>query len=98
MFKLLTEFFDKAFKDEKTRIIFIGISFALYVIWSEWRTEVKANDSFILSELRQCQKNYESCTNQVMELSNRFSRQIDSLNKQNLEFKAEIKYLKEVIE
>ena len=98
MLKALTLFFDKAFRDEKTRIIVVGISFALYIIWSEWRAEVRANDSFVLSELRECQRLYLDCTNQVIKLSTQFTQRIDSINKQNLEIKAELIHMKMILE
>jgi len=98
MIKTITAFFDKAFRDEKTRIIIVGISFALYIIWSEWRTEVRANDSFVLNELRECQRLYQDCTNQVIMLSTQFTQRIDSINRQNLEIKAEIIHLKNIVE
>lgn len=98
MLKAITLFFDKAFRDEKTRIIVVGISFALYIIWSEWRAEVRANDSFVLSELRECQRLYWDCTNQVIKLSTQFTQRIDSINKQNLEIKAELIHMKMILE
>lgn len=98
MIKTITAFFDKAFRDEKTRIIVVGISFALYIIWSEWRAEVRANDSFVMSELHECRRLYQDCTIQVIALSDMFARRIDSINKQNLEIKAELIHMKMILE
>lgn len=97
MFDVIQKLFSGAFKDEKTRMVFIVISFGLYIVWTEWRKEVKQNDSFVMSELIKCQNEYRECEAKIQRLAESFNAKMDSANKINFENRAEIKYLKELI-
>lgn len=70
----------KAFKDEKSRLIFMGSTLIIYILWSEWRSENKLNDAFVMEQLRECKEAHNRCEAKLDQFEQYMRDQINSAN------------------
>lgn len=70
----------KAFKDEKSRLIFMCFTLVIYILWSEWRSENKLNDAFVMEQLRECKESHKRCEEKLDQFSAYMRSQIDVAN------------------
>lgn len=77
----------KAFKDEKSRLIFMSATFIIYILWNEWRAENKLNEAFVMEQLRECKEAHRRCELKLDQFAEYMREQINSANNkiENLE-------------
>lgn len=70
----------KAFKDEKSRLIFMSATFIIYILWNEWRAENKFNDAFVMEQLKECKESHKRCEQKLDQFEQYMRDQINSAN------------------
>ncbi|MBK9258103.1 MAG: hypothetical protein IPM42_22185 [Saprospiraceae bacterium] len=70
----------KAFKDEKSRLIFMGSTLIIYILWNEWRAENKLNDAFVMEQLKECKEAHKRCEMKLDQFAEYMISQIESAN------------------
>lgn len=77
----------KAFKDEKSRLIFMGSTLIIYILWNELKSENKLNDAFVMEQLKECKEAHKRCEDKLDQFAEYMKKQINDANNkiENLE-------------
>jgi hypothetical protein len=81
------ELLGRAFKDEKTRLLFMASTFAIYILWTEWREEETKGSAFVLEQLKECKEAHLRCEAKMDQFAEYMRQQMGAANEKirNLE-------------
>lgn len=89
---------DEKFTDKKIQFILMMLISALIAIFTYWRTDGQAGDSFVKDQLKRCETSLENCRDARLTDVQRWGLKCDSLLVKIFEMKVEISRLKKDIE
>lgn len=85
---------NESFNDKKIQFIIMILISALLAIFTYWRTDSQAGDSFVKEQLKKCEDSLQHCSDARLTDIQRWGLKCDSLLVQIFEMKIEISRLK----
>lgn len=88
----IIELIYSAFKDEKSRLMFVCAISLTYILWNEWRMETTLNKEFVLEQLRECKETNRRCEVKLDQFTHFMQGRIDEANQKIKELEKTIEW------